>query len=69
MNRLDEFRALLKSHGLKPEYNDRGFSSGTLAVRNGDRPVDVVESLARTRPEMFSGRLARKRQTQRLRLG
>ena len=69
MNRLDEFRALLKSHGLKPEYNDRGFYSGTLAVRNGDRPVDVVESLTRTRPEMFSGRLARKRQAQRLRLG
>jgi hypothetical protein len=31
----------------------RVMASGKLAVRNGDRPVDVVASLQRNRPEMF----------------
>jgi hypothetical protein len=68
-DKVREFRELLRLAGLRPEYADRGFHSGVLAVLKGDRPVDVTEALARTRAEMFSDKLARNRQVQRLRLG
>jgi hypothetical protein len=53
---------LLDLAGLKPEYHERGFCSGALAVRNGDRPVDVCDALQRNRSEMFDTKLSRKRQ-------
>ena len=56
-DKVREFRELLRLAGLRPEYTDRGFHSGVLAVLNGDRPVAVAEVLTRTRPEMFSDRL------------
>jgi hypothetical protein len=51
-----EFKDLLRRAGVKLNYAERGFHSGALAVRNGMPAAEVVDALARNRPEMFSPR-------------
>lgn len=66
--KIVEFKDRLSQAGLKPEFCDRGFTSGLPAVNNG-MPVDqVVAALVKNRAEMFDAGLARKRQEKQLRL-
>jgi hypothetical protein len=51
-----EFRQLAIAAGARDL--PRVLASGRLAVQCGDRPVDVIASLQRNRPEFFSERKA-----------
>ena len=57
---IHEFRQLVIAAGARDVA--QAFASGRLAVQCGDRPVDVIASLQRNRPEMFDSKLASKRQ-------
>ncbi len=56
-----ELRESLWRAGLRPEFSERGPASGITAVAAGTPTQSVVETLMRTRAEMFDHTLARRR--------